>query len=237
MSDTQEAVVPPLTTHEKFEFLIKDFSNLMDTTKSLSARMKVLQKEVSKGKRTRRTPQEIDPDAPPRTSALHKPVAISNELCKFLGFEPDTEHSRREVTQNINDYIKKHDIQDPANRRFMLLTEKPAGLALKVLLRDPDQPVTFFNIQRYLKPHFPMSEKDKKALAASEVAGKPVSKKADVVAEKPVSKKADVVAEKPVSKKALVVVVADADVVTDDPKEEPPKAPPKKRAVRNPKSA
>jgi chromatin remodeling complex protein RSC6 len=215
MTDSQEPV-SPMTTHEKFDTLIKDFSTLMETTKSLSARMKVLQKEVNKGKRTRKPPQEVDPNAPPKTSALHKPVAISNELCKFLGFEPDTEHSRRDVTQGINDYIKKHELQDPANRRFMLLTGKPEGLALKALLRDPDQPVTFFNIQRYLKPHYPMSEKDKKAL---EEAPAPVTD----TKPKTVRKKPD-------------QVVPDADVV-EDPKEEAPKAPAKKRTVRNPKSA
>lgn len=221
MSDSQE-IVAPITTHEKFELLIKDFSTLMETTKSLSARMKVLQKEVNKGKRTRRPPQEVDPDAPPKTSALHKPVAISNELCKFLGFEPDTEHSRREVTQGVNDYIKKHELQDPQNRRFMLLTEKPEGLALKALLRDPDQPVTFFNIQRYLKPHFPMSEKDKKALESNV---EPVSA---VKESKPKTVRKE---------KSVTHVVPDADVVEDDPKEEPPKASAKKRVVRNPKTA
>lgn len=219
MSDSQETVAP-MTTQEKFEIVIKDFSTLMETTKSLSARMKVLQKEVNKGKRQRRAPQEVDPDAPPRISALHKPVAISNELCKFLGFEPDTEHSRRDVTQGINDYIKKYELQDPSNRRFMLLTEKPEGLALKALLRDPDQPVTFFNIQRYLKPHFPMSEKDKKALEETTVPAAPDTK------------------SKPARKKPPPVeVVPDAAVVSDDPKEEPPKAPVKKKPVRNPKTA
>lgn len=65
MADSQETV-SPMTTHEKFDLLIKDFSTLMETTKSLSARMKVLQKEVNKGKRARKPPQEVDPDAPPR---------------------------------------------------------------------------------------------------------------------------------------------------------------------------
>lgn len=223
MTDETETTNVPVTTHEKFELLIKDFSSLMETTKSLSARMKVLQKEVNKGKRVKRAPQEVDPDAPPKTSALHKPVAISNELCKFLGFEVDTEHSRRDVTQGINDYIKKHDLQDPKNRRFMLLTEKPEGLALKALLRDPDQPVTFFNIQRYLKPHFPMSEKDKKALENSE----------ETPVETPVEKPKTARKKLPPAD----VVVPDADVVEEAPKEEAPKAPPKKKAVRNPKSA
>ena len=49
MADSQETV-SPMTTQEKFELVIKDFTALMETTKSLSARMKVLQKEVNKGK-------------------------------------------------------------------------------------------------------------------------------------------------------------------------------------------
>ena len=211
-------VEEPVTTVDKFDLLIKDFTSLMDTTKSLSARMKVLQKEVNKsarGKRTRKAPVDVDPDAPKRVSALQKPVSISNELCKFLGFEPDTEHSRQEVTANINAYIKTHNLQDPENRRFILLDGSTEASNLKVLLREPDQPVTFFNIQRYLKPHYPMSEKDKKALAAATAAEAaptppPVTKQ----------KAAD-----------IPNVVADSATVEDAPKE-PTKAPAKRRVVR-----
>jgi len=211
---TVEEPVP--TTFEKFDLLIKDFNALMDGTKSLSARMKVLQKEVNKssrGKRARKSPAaDADPDAPKRPSALQKPVAISNELCKFLGFDVDTEHSRQEVTATINAYIKTNDLQDPKNRRFILLEGSDAAARLKVLLRDPDQPVTFFNIQRYLKPRYPMSEKEKKALATT-------------------------AAEESTP---VVDVVPDADVVTDsveDAPKAPAKPPAKKRVVRNPKSA
>ena len=207
MSTTE---APVATTTEKFDLLIMDFNSLMDTTKSLSARMKVLQKEVNKSvrsKRSRKSPvADEDPDAPKRPSALQKPVAISNELCKFLGFEPDTEHSRQEVTATINAFIKNNNLQNPENRRFILLEGSDAAARLKALLRDPDQPVTFFNIQRYLKPHYPMSEKEKKALTD------------------------------PVEASAKSSVVPDMDTVEDTPKE-PTKPPAKKRAVRNPKSA
>ena len=97
MTDTEE----PLTTFDKFDLLIKDFTTLMDSTKSLSARMKVLQKEVNKTTRGKKPRKPVDPDAPKRVSALNKPVAISNELCLFLGFEPDSEHSRHEVTSSL----------------------------------------------------------------------------------------------------------------------------------------
>ena len=221
MSSAEE---PVATTSEKFELLINDFTNLMDTTKSLSARMKVLQKEVNKSSRSKRPRKSPDPDAPKRPSALQKPVAISNELCKFLGFEPDTEHSRQEVTATINSYIKGNDLQNPENRRFILLEGTDAGVKLKALLRDPDQPVTFFNIQRYLKPHYPMSEKEKKALTeAVESAVPPAATASKSVAT--------------ASKSVLTpdVVVPDADTVEDAPKE-PANPPAKKRVVRNPKT-
>tara|TARA_Y100001970_G_C14259677_1_gene878867 strand:+ start:3889 stop:4530 length:642 start_codon:yes stop_codon:yes gene_type:complete len=205
----------PMTTVDKFELLIKDFNTHMDSAKSLSARMKVLQKEVNKssrGKGQRKKPVDEDPDAPKKVSALQKPVAISDELCKFLGFEPSTEHSRQEVTAGINAYIKENNLQDPSNRRFILLEGSDAAAGLKKLLRDPDQPVTFFNIQRYLKPHYPMSEKEKKAL--------------------------ETLQPPPVTKQEAVktpAVVPDAAVVVDAAPSVTSKPPTKKRVVRNPK--
>ena len=195
----------PLTPVDKFELLIKDFNSLMETSKNISARLKILQKEVNKamksGKRTKRV-VEVDPNAPKKVSALQRPVVISNELCKFLGFAENTEHSRQEVTTTINNYIKTNDLQDPNNRRFIMLEGSPAALKLKEILRQPDQPVTFFNIQRYLKPHYPPSEKDKKEGTTSVVPAKPE-------------------------------VVLDAAVVEDSPKvPDPPKAPVKKRVVK-----
>lgn len=195
----------PLTPVDKFELLIKDFNSLMETSKNIAARLKILQKDVNKamksGKRTKRV-VEVDPNAPKKISALQRPVVISNELCKFLGFPENTEHSRQEVTTTINTYIKSNELQDPTNRRFIMLDGSPEALKLKEILRQPDQPVTFFNIQRYLKPHYPLSEKDKREGATSVVLNKPE-------------------------------VVLDAAVVEDSPKvPDPPKAPVKKRVVK-----
>ena len=211
---TTEVADQPMTTVDKFELLIKDFSSHMDAAKSLSARMKVLQKEVNKTTRSKRkkSPVSEDPDAPKKVSALQKPVAISDELCKFLDFDVGTEHSRQEVTSSINKYIKNNNLQDPSNRRFILLDGSDEALALKKLLRDPDQPVTFFNIQRYLKPHYPPSSKEVKS---------------EVVAAEPVP------ASEPTP---VLTVVPDAEVVVDEAPPPPPSKPPaKKRVVRNPK--
>ncbi len=156
-----------LSRDDKLELVIKDLETLMDASKSLSARMKVFHREALKStkKKSRKVEVDVDPDAPKVVASINKPVAISNELCLFLGFPPDTEHSRNEVTTTINKYVKEHDLQDPLNKRYILLEGSPSAEKLKVLLRNPDQPLTFFNIQRYLKPHYPMSAKDKKALS------------------------------------------------------------------------
>jgi chromatin remodeling complex protein RSC6 len=165
-----------LSRDDKLELVIKDLETLMDASKSLSARMKVFHREALKStkKKSRKVEVDVDPDAPKVVASINKPVAISNELCLFLGFPPDTEHSRNEVTTTINKYVKEHELQDPQNKRYIRLEGSPSAEKLKVLLRNPDQPLTFFNIQRYLKPHYPMSAKDKKALSETSEVPVPV---------------------------------------------------------------
>jgi chromatin remodeling complex protein RSC6 len=158
---TSVETIEPTTTTEKFDLLLKDYTAHLDAAKTLVSRMKALQKEVAKATKStkRRATKSIsddsDSDTPRRPSALQKPVKISDELCTFLGFEVGTEHSRQEVTTTINKYVKDNDLQDPTNRRYIRLDCSKAAYDLKALLRDPDQPLTFFNIQRYLKPHYP----------------------------------------------------------------------------------
>ena len=67
-------------------------------------------------------------------------------------------YSRHFITKGIYAYVKENELQNPENKRYILL-DSEKGLKLKELLREPDQPLTFFNIQRYLKVHYPVVEK------------------------------------------------------------------------------
>lgn len=205
---SSEEATKPLTVIEKFDILLKDYTVHLEAAKSISARLKLLQKEVAKPVKKRRAQKsasdDSDSDTPRKPSALQKPVKISDELCTFLGFEVGTEHSRQEVTAAINNYVKENQIQDPSNRRFIKLEGSPASTALKKLLRDPDQPLTFFNIQRYLKPHYPMSAKDIKAAEAASVL-KPVEPvPTTIVADEAVVDEASKQDPKPVTKRRVV---------------------------------
>jgi len=134
---------------------------LSKTSKSLTTEMKILTKDVNKLRvskmSNKKVKRVVDPDVPRKPGALEKPVPITDELADFLELTRGDLFSRQSITQRINKFVKDNDLQNPENRRYILL-ESDAGKKLKTLLRDPDQPLTFFNIQRYLKGHYPKVE-------------------------------------------------------------------------------
>lgn len=52
--------------------------------------------------------------------AFMKPMRPDAQLAKVVGAEPKP---RTEVTKKIWDYIKKHKLQDPANKRMIVADE------------------------------------------------------------------------------------------------------------------
>jgi chromatin remodeling complex protein RSC6 len=90
-------------------------------------------------------------------SGFARPTDISNELAIFLGVEPGLQLARTEVTKRITAHIKERNLQRESNKREIDLT-KPGAEELKALL-EPDATLTFFNLQRYLKKHFPKKVK------------------------------------------------------------------------------
>jgi len=83
-------------------------------------------------------------------SGFVKPTLISLELANFLGKDQGTEMARTAVTREINSYIRAHKLQDPKNGRRILPDTKLRKL-LKVGKADE---LTYFNLQRYMSPHF-----------------------------------------------------------------------------------
>jgi chromatin remodeling complex protein RSC6 len=77
-------------------------------------------------------------------------MKLSEELTKFLGVSSDTMMARTEVTKEINKYVKENDLQNPENRRELIMDAK---LRTILTVKDGDI-VTFFNLQRYMSPHY-----------------------------------------------------------------------------------
>ena len=156
-----EIVVDPMV--RQLNMMAELLDTLGKTSKALTAEMKMITRDVNKMRLAsakgskKREKKVVDPDTPRKLGALEKPVPITDELADFLGIAKGELYSRQFITKSINAFVKENDIQNPENRRYILL-ESEAGLKLKALLRDPDQPLTFFNIQRYLKVHYPKPE-------------------------------------------------------------------------------
>ena len=87
-------------------------------------------------------------------SGFVKPTAISKELAKFLGVEDNTMIARTDVTKMITAYVKEHKLQAPTNGRQILPDKKLMGL---LNCKSSDE-VTYFNLQKYMKPHFIKTE-------------------------------------------------------------------------------
>ena len=77
------------------------------------------------------------------------PSYISPELCDFLQVPHGTEMARTEVTQKLTAYTQVHKLQNPSNKRELIPDAK-----LKELLQPGAEPVTYFNLQKYMKKHY-----------------------------------------------------------------------------------
>jgi upstream activation factor subunit UAF30 len=118
--------------------------------KKWTRELKVAQKSSSKRKR------RVGNRAP---AGFVKPTLISDELAQFLDKPTGSEMARTEVTRDINKYIRAHNLQDVSNGRKIIPDAKLSAL-LKIGASDE---LTYFNLQRYMSPHFAKSVKADKA--------------------------------------------------------------------------
>jgi len=133
----------------KFQSVMGQFSALKTELKNLEKKtvkqLKIVQKLNNKKKRK----------ATRAPSGFVKPSLISNELAKFLGKPEGSEMARTDVTREINKYIRANNLQDKENGRKI----NPDQI-LTTLLKIPDDiSLTYFNLQRYMGPHFPKQSK------------------------------------------------------------------------------
>jgi chromatin remodeling complex protein RSC6 len=205
MSAVIDAEVAPKTDATSSDMLKSILLHINDQVAGLKGVMNVIRsvlkdtdrqsKELEK-LRNKRSRIKTERSANALPSGITKPVAITDELAKFLGVPPGTLVPRNEVTKGVSAYVKANDIADPSNKQKFVLDDRPQAKLLKTLLNNPTEDVTYFNLQRYLKHHYihdPESKPSKKAVAAVVAETAPV---AEPVAPVTVKKKIMVVKKK-----------------------------------------
>jgi chromatin remodeling complex protein RSC6 len=140
---------------EEFEGVNTDLKTALTLIKSLSTRVSQLEKRISKDrkvaeKKMRTRPKRVvDPNKPP--SGFAKPGPISEELRAFVKIGKDDLIARTMVTQKINQYCKENNLQDDKDKRIL----HPDATLKKLLRLKDDDKLTYFNLQKYIKVHYP----------------------------------------------------------------------------------
>lgn len=144
-------------------------------------------RNMKKNKKKKRDPNAPASDRKP--SGFAKPTKISDALCDFFALDHGSMMARTDAAKKVCDYVRDNNLQNPQNRRFIIL-----DAALEKLLGTPEEriettkarklekpktiiseDVGYFNIPLHLNKHFFKSVKKDKNESSGEVVAPSVS--------------------------------------------------------------
>tara|TARA_B110000208_G_C11536886_1_gene346461 strand:+ start:42 stop:548 length:507 start_codon:yes stop_codon:yes gene_type:complete len=149
--------------NEIMEDINDSFSSLLTTISSLKIQLTGLQNQIKSVERiAKKKINQLDRKnkknknkGNKQPSGFANPTKISKKLCKFMDLPDGSERARTVVTKYIIKYIKDNKLEDPKNAKIIKPNNK-----LQTLLEvsQNEDPLTYFNIQRYMNKHFLKSE-------------------------------------------------------------------------------
>jgi chromatin remodeling complex protein RSC6 len=165
---TQPTVVPAATISseaqlasltEKLKALSTEFTaKVREAVKATQEAAKQAKKEQRDSKKKhKKNPEQMTPEerkaweARRSNNAFLKQKEISEELCHFMNIPTGSKRSQTEVTKFISDYVKKHKCFDENFKRRII----PNTALAKLLRVDDKTDLSYLNLQKYLKVHFP----------------------------------------------------------------------------------
>lgn len=151
----QSVAVEEVSDQYNFEEITARLREAGSLIKELTSQVATLQRRVIRDRKVMdrkmkgRVKRVVDPNKPP--SGFAKPGPVSDELRKFLSLGSDELIARTEVTKRITNYCKENNLQKPEDKRTINV-----NAPLRKLLRmDKGDELTFFNLQKYMKVHYP----------------------------------------------------------------------------------
>jgi chromatin remodeling complex protein RSC6 len=117
----------------------------------IKTRVKNIEKKVARMSRLLKNSSKKRKNANSnKVSGFEKPTPISDELAKFVGEPNGTLMARTAISKKIHEYVKSNNLQDSKNRRIIV----PDAKLKKLLKTGPNDILSYFNLQRFLKVHF-----------------------------------------------------------------------------------
>lgn len=159
VATTSENVVIATPTASQSSSLTEDFAAFFTKLQSATALLSALKSDFRalEKKSARQLKVSQKASAKRKHSSVNRapsgfvqPTLISDELAGFLGKDKGSKMARTEVTREINAYIRSNNLQDKENGRRI-----NADNNLSTLLKlKKGEELTYFNLQRYMSPHF-----------------------------------------------------------------------------------
>ena len=137
---------------ESFTSIVQLLNELNSNISKAKVELKLLEKSVSREKKLldKLTSKKNKNKGNRAPSGFVKPTKISDSLATFLGKEKGSMMARTEVTKEMTFYIKEHKLQDKDNGRIII----PDTKLKKLLNISDDETLSYFNLQKYMSPHF-----------------------------------------------------------------------------------
>ena len=139
----------------EFTTLREGLRDAVTLVKSLTTQLNALEKRAT---RDRKMVQKRLSKKPRRVSnglnGFSKPGPVSDDLRAFLKLGKQDLIARTEVTKRITAYCQEHKLQKKEDRRIIV----PDKHLTKLLNVPKGENLTYFNLQKYMKVHFPNKE-------------------------------------------------------------------------------
>ena len=149
---TEAPAAPATTLDEDLKSVLTTLTSLRETISGMITEVKRLDKRVHREikdarRRKRRVRAEGEEGAKRGPSIFEIPTKVSDELCVFLGKPKGTLISRSNVTKELNNYVKTHNLK--------VKHDIKPDAALRKLLQVPEtDQLTYVNLQKYLNKHY-----------------------------------------------------------------------------------
>lgn len=156
-SEAVDAAVPEVVVDQSISEFVAKIQQLGSLVSSLKAEFRALEKKWTRDlkvaqKQSSKRKRKTGARSP---SGFVKPTRISDELATFLDKPSGTEMARTDVTREINTYIRSNNLQDKENGRKI---NADAKLSKLLKLGKTDE-LTYFNLQKFMSPHFAKASK------------------------------------------------------------------------------
>ena len=149
-SQENTVVTDDVTTSQMFSSLLGDINWMSSRLSALKTQFKLLEKRTTRELKQAQKHSNKKRNTNRLPSGFVKPTLISDQMANFLQKPIGTEMARTEVTRALNQYIRSNSLQDAKNGRIIL----PDAPLRKLLAVPKADELTYFNLQRYMSPHF-----------------------------------------------------------------------------------